>query len=195
MKIRSDFVTNSSSSNFTLIISFALTNKKKVTFEARGGRPEDGGRLDYFDYEAHVTVSPKQLAAAKDIDELIALLNEGVTDQDCWFDDEPIHKLFDKSRPVTVDAWGYGDKPKTYDAYDFIKKIRKQIKSMDQIESITITGNRSGFDGEEVFDRTYTYNLKTKQYTGTQKGEEFNDDGSDLEFNDLKSCDITYEEN
>lgn len=202
MKIRADFVTNSSSSSFTLILSFVLVDGTNVYFYAHGGTDETE-RIDYFDGKAIVKVSPKQLGNAKNIDELIKLLEDGVLDG--W--DET--KIFAKSRPVqSYEFIGYcdeddenedecGDGLVVIDAYDFVKKIREKITSMDQIEKIIISGDEYGHDYSEYYNRRYTYNLKTKKYTGSEDGCEFEKNGSsggDLKFSDLDSCDIEYVE-
>ena len=172
MKIRTDFVTNSSSSSFTLVISFNLVDGKEISFRGHGGTGETG-RVDYFDSNALVTVSPKQLGEAKTVEEMIKLLTNGVID-DAW-DGE--RKIFEKSELLKSDC-----SSRKYDAYDFVKKIKENISDMDQIKSVSIVGNEENYVS---YNRKYTYNRLTKKYTGVVAGGEFECDGSsggDLRF-------------
>ena len=194
MKFRSDFVTNSSSSSFTLVIDVCLKDDTGFVYEVlgcdecasmfyepeeavdfdnmsedeireyMGSREEDefGGIEAYESLE--VAVSPKQLGQAGSIQELIDLLKKHVTGD--WDNNMSVFK-------------NPGDK----EAAEFIYGL-SQLKGMDEIKSIAITGDEVNY---MEYNRTYTYDLETGEYTKYIEGECFEKDGAsggDLRFSD-----------
>lgn len=199
MKFRKSFVTNSSSSSFILSISIETKDNNSINFSASGGTPESG-RIDYFDEDAIVTVSPKQLGTAKDVEELITLLTEGVVDG-CEWDTEIGTRIFEKSNPVSCfDYENYNPEldeqfPNlTLDAYDFVKEIREKVKTMDDIAKIIISGDEENY---MQYCQTYTYDRTNDKYTGHVIGCEFEKDGASggvIIMPDLEECEIEYED-
>lgn len=180
MKIRTDFVTNSSATMFILNLGFELS-KGSVSFYAHNGTGY--GIEDYFRSDIIVKVSPKQLGEAKNVEEMIQLLANGVLDGS-W-DKE---KLFEKPRPIKA------ENGEMYDAYNFVKKIRKKITSMDEIEKIYLSGRKLGDGGDTVLESRFVYNMKTKEYTGEIEEWDgvWGEDDSKIDLSDLSDCDYTY---
>lgn len=193
MKIRTDFVTNSSSSSFTILIGLTLTNGSRICFQAEGGIPED--RAAHFVGEAIASVSPKQLGAAKSVEELLSLLSEGVYD---GYNDKRIFKKYveqkeNSSSDSSESEMNVGEEISTKTPRDFIATIRGTVSDMDQIEKITIGGYESNYAD---YNRVYTYDLKNDTYIGAEEGYPMREidggHGGNLEFGDLRQCEIKY---
>ena len=177
MKIRHGFVTNSSSSSFILLIKIEKTDGKIIEFKGNGGSPECG-RIDYFDCDAKISVSPRQLGKAKDVEKMIKLLTDGVID-DTWDWQRKIFEAPASEEEFDEDIHG---------AYWFIEEIRENIKSMDEIAKIYIAGEEYNYVD---YIRRFLYDRQKDEYTGIIIGEDFEKDGSsggDMCISDMRYC-------
>lgn len=202
MKSRNGFVTNSSSSNFVLAYKIELKNGDLIEYQETGC----DGQGDPLVGELYVNNSPRELGISKNIKEMIKKLQKSVHAED-WGDplvylfdenDEVIKKIVNNEKPnldedYTDDyemEWEEREKRAHLRALQFVEKV-KQIKSMDEIKKITISGDEYNYD--EYF-RTYVYDLETGKYTKIIFGDPMEVDGSsggDLFF--IDDCKAEYD--
>lgn len=208
MKFRSDFVTNSSSSSFTVSIKIITKADETISLSATAGGEDNEGYLGVdFRY------SPQRLAHSSSIDELLRLILDGatVTVWDDESDDEvPSHEAFwecadydddededydddedeDEDEDEGEDEELLCDPDEIQDA--FARKVRA-IGSMDSIRSITISGSEDGWSNVD-YCQEFTYDCETGAYTGKISGcKNANGSGGELYFDDIHECEITEE--
>ena len=165
MKIRFDFVTNSSSSSYIVRVGVKLKDGKEIKYEAFC--PDDGGGVDEGELSVDRSIFEKA-SGAESVDELITILEKAVAycyaeegtcmATDHFFDTKDFElyknvkiKLYNKEQYDGI-MWGYDEfvEDENDDIHDgrsvpysksivvFDKEIRGEVKDFDDIDSVVV---------------------------------------------------------
>ncbi len=151
MKIRTDFVTNSSSSSFVLVVRIGLKNGKVLKFIGDSGIGE--GNETYCRLSANE--NPCELGRSKDVHELIEKLKASIVEEP--FSDEEPEQVLDDSDSIIMEL--------------------KDLSSMNEIEKITINGDLYGNDDQHQY-KHFTYYRDSGVLFYDEGGEEVYDEGT-----------------
>ena len=197
MKIRSDFVTNSSSSCYVIKLCITTTDNENLEYEGQIDESFGG----YISGEG--TYDPRIMAEADSVETLKQMLRSFSTLSENNYE-------IKNDKGVTLEYWSPSDIPgcpEDEDEFDdwyedlmysegteeyvfngFLSKMDEKIRSMDSIQSISVECESN--DGSSTFVKEkYEYVLNTKSFTTEHEAQEEEKDVTEEMLHEYYSID------
>ena len=184
MKVRTDFVTNSSSSCY--VIKLCITNTDNESLEYKGWIDEssDGYMGDEGTYDPRIMAEADSLDTLKQMLSAFGTLSENDYEimsgngerLDSWNpkdipgcpeDEDEFEDWYDEI------LWSEGTKEYVFNG--FLSKLDERIKSIENIQSISVECEGKN-DSDTFIKEKYEYDLKKKAYTTEHEAQDEGDD-------------------
>ena len=187
MKIRTDFVTNSSSSSYLVTLKIDTKDRYSIKYQGYIYEP-DGGYLGADDCD------PKDIACAESMEELFSMINGfgnlcayevSVTEENggvVYKLDDPEHFIFEEDMAQEeVNEKFYGG---------YIDALKEHIKSPDDITTVAVEcDSEEAEEGTRVYEK-HEYDKASNHCNDEYKATESGEDVTDQMLNDYYTIDM-----